>query len=371
MEKNNMFKPLDSLLNKIFNANYVKHARMLLLLFLLIMLLPVILTQVPFSLFDFTETGQIGDTIGGITAPFIGVIAGYLTFLAFHEQYRANNEAKNDLAKERFESKFYNFLTLLNNLEINTHIPNVGNYKQAFHFMFYEFKAIAVLIYRKQGKPTLEIVKTKEQDFFDIREDSVGIVKNVREEILKEAFNIFINGVSKSATSRMKEYIDGSETMNDYFLELQYLYSKPENPSVPYLDDYKTVNIKLFDGHRLRVISFFRLVCKIIELIYKDGGNEKEKETYLSTLLSILSEHQIALLKLLYIYDKDQNFRFVMDNNGDVASFFTEQYNRESDDKKVCISKYIFSNTLDCTKDDFINFNSKVGELPMKEKGNE
>lgn len=97
------------------------------------------------SFFDFSETGQIGDTIGGITAPFIGFIAGYLTFLAFHEQYRANDEAKKNYLKERFESKFYSFLSLLNTLEINTKIPQVGNYKQAFHFMFYEYKAIAVL----------------------------------------------------------------------------------------------------------------------------------------------------------------------------------------------------------------------------------
>ena len=361
-EKANKFKKLDDTLEKVFKANYVKHARMLLLLFVLILLLPSLLTQLSFSIFDFTETGQIGDTIGGITAPFIGIIAGYLTFLAFHEQYRANIEAKNDLAKERFESKFYNFLSLLNNLEINTHIPGVGNYKQAFHFMFYEYKAIAVLIYRKQGKPMLEVTKNKEYDPWGIREDGKG--HNIRTEILKEAFNIFINGVSRSATSRMKEYIDGSESMNDYFLELQNLYSKEENPSVPYLDDYETVNIKLFDGHRLRIISFFRLICKIIELIYKDGGDDKE--TYLSTLLSVLSEHQIALIKILYVYDKDQNFRFVMDNDGAIASFFTDQYDREIDYKKVCISKYIFSDTLDCTKDNFINYDSKVGELPIR-----
>lgn len=42
------------------------------------------------SNWDFTETGQIGDTIGGITSPFIGV-AGVLTaFLAFYIQYEAN-----------------------------------------------------------------------------------------------------------------------------------------------------------------------------------------------------------------------------------------------------------------------------------------
>lgn len=358
-----IIKYIDERIDSYFHAKYVKHARFLIILLLIVLLLPIALTQFPISIFDFTESGQIGDTIGGITAPFIGILAGYLTFLAFHEQYRANEKATKDLKKERFESKFYNYLSLLNNLEINTNIPHVGNYKQSFHFMFYEYKAISVLIYRKWDKPELTSTKKKLPGSINSPEECKEI-EDIRCEILKEAFGIFINGVSRSATSRMKEYIDGSETMNDYFLKLQNLYSKPENPSVPYLDDYETINIKLFDGHRLRLISFFRLVCKIIEFIYEDGGNDKE--LYLSTLLSILSEHQIALLKLLYVYDKDQNLRFIMKHKDDIESFFVDSYDKTIDSEKVCISKYIFSDTLDCTKKGFIDFNNSVGEFPIK-----
>lgn len=342
----NMFKYIDGTLKKAFQADYVKHARFLLLVLLGILVLPVVLTQLPISFFDFSETGQIGDTIGGITAPFIGVIAGYLTFLAFHEQYRANDKAQKDYLKERFESKFYNFLSLLNTLEINTNIPHVGNYKQAFHFMFYEYKAIAVLTYRRLNMKTPE---------------TTAITKDMREKILKDSFGIFINGVSRSATSRMKEYIDGSETLNDYFLELQHLYSKPKNGSVPYLDDYSTTDIKLFDGHRLRLISFFRLICKILELIYEDGGDEKE--IYLSTLLSLLSEHQIALLKILYKYDEKEHERFITTHKEEIKSFFMDPYNMDENPEKVCISKYIFSDIMDCSKPNFINYNNKVGVL--------
>ncbi|KJF44050.1 hypothetical protein [Draconibacterium sediminis] len=40
--------------------------------------------------FDFTETGQIGDTIGGITAPIIGFMSAILIYLSFMIQHRAN-----------------------------------------------------------------------------------------------------------------------------------------------------------------------------------------------------------------------------------------------------------------------------------------
>jgi len=43
-----------------------------------------------FDRLDFTETGQIGDTIGGIVNPFIALAGVLLTFLAFYMQIKAN-----------------------------------------------------------------------------------------------------------------------------------------------------------------------------------------------------------------------------------------------------------------------------------------
>jgi hypothetical protein len=40
--------------------------------------------------FDFSQTGQIGDTIGGITAPIINVIGAILIFISFKAQIKAN-----------------------------------------------------------------------------------------------------------------------------------------------------------------------------------------------------------------------------------------------------------------------------------------
>jgi hypothetical protein len=40
--------------------------------------------------FDFSKTGQIGDTIGGITAPIINLIGAILVYLSFKAQVRAN-----------------------------------------------------------------------------------------------------------------------------------------------------------------------------------------------------------------------------------------------------------------------------------------
>jgi hypothetical protein len=40
--------------------------------------------------FDFTETGNIGDTIGGITSPIVGLVGAALMFWSIYLQYKAN-----------------------------------------------------------------------------------------------------------------------------------------------------------------------------------------------------------------------------------------------------------------------------------------
>ena len=65
--------------------------KMLLILVIIILFIPPFLTLPAISNFlNFSDKGQIGDTIGGITSPFINGLAAILVFLAFKEQIRAN-----------------------------------------------------------------------------------------------------------------------------------------------------------------------------------------------------------------------------------------------------------------------------------------
>lgn len=48
---------------------------------------------------DFTETGQIGDTIGGLMGPFIAMAGVFLTFVAFLMQVKANEIQREQLHK--------------------------------------------------------------------------------------------------------------------------------------------------------------------------------------------------------------------------------------------------------------------------------
>ena len=99
---------------KTLNKNNRSH---LILVAIVILSIPAILTQTGYAIFDFSNTGQIGDTIGGITAPFIGLLSAFLIYEAFIVQVKAN----------RIQSKNYEFgiaLKLIDDLEEKLTVNN-------------------------------------------------------------------------------------------------------------------------------------------------------------------------------------------------------------------------------------------------------
>jgi hypothetical protein len=57
----------------------------------IVLLSPILLTRHNFcSRLDFTQTGEIGDTIGGITAPIVNLLGAILVYLALKAQIEAN-----------------------------------------------------------------------------------------------------------------------------------------------------------------------------------------------------------------------------------------------------------------------------------------
>ena len=70
--------------------------------------LPSLLTKD--GVLNFTSTGGIGDTIGGIMSPFVAMVAALLTFVAFWIQYKANIQQRQDIALERFERNLFEML---------------------------------------------------------------------------------------------------------------------------------------------------------------------------------------------------------------------------------------------------------------------
>ncbi|MCB9187120.1 MAG: hypothetical protein H6601_10335 [Flavobacteriales bacterium] len=118
----------------------------------LVLAMPYMLTQwtigVPFG----ERTGQIGDSIGGTTAPVLGVLSSFLIFLSFYVQYKFNkqqNERIEQIESREIEKDAIDTIMILSSFVSNYNYranyennPKETSGAQAWFLMLDELEAI-------------------------------------------------------------------------------------------------------------------------------------------------------------------------------------------------------------------------------------
>lgn len=342
----------------------------------LALFMPLLLVKIPcisINAFSLGEPGSLGDTFNGLTNPFLTIIAIWLTFLAFYIQYVANKKQWEYANKEQFERKFLLLLELLNAQEAQCRIEHVGEAKQAFHYMFYEFKAIL---------------------FFVIKSDVFKGKQDRKRLELSLAYVFFVDGASYSSIDRVisdfkfrNNKFNLTRNIRNKINEINDLLLKKQNESlieeaeegVFMLYDYRNRKIKYFDGHRCRLISYFRSFCMVIDHLNnndeknvnnndkKDGNNndkknvknsDKQKENsnipfYIKTLRYHLSEHELALMRIVFIHGDEE-----IGNREQISDFF----------EKV-LEERLINDAMDCEKEIFTqSIRAKIRKMAFKKK---
>lgn len=103
---------------------------------LLVLTTPYLFTQLHWGI-SFFQTGQIGDTIGGITAPFVGLIGAILVYFALMAQVNANDliqkqfddQKKSDLERRNFANLLELFKQVKEDLEGSDLTVDEGGYQ--------------------------------------------------------------------------------------------------------------------------------------------------------------------------------------------------------------------------------------------------
>jgi hypothetical protein len=95
-----------------------KHLGLLLAIgIVLCVISPFVFTrQILFQGFDFSTTGNIGDTIGGITAPIINLLGAILIYISFQKQVESNDIQRKALKDQMDESAKQQFIDRINSL---------------------------------------------------------------------------------------------------------------------------------------------------------------------------------------------------------------------------------------------------------------
>lgn len=103
--------------NNTFTKDFWTYLLFFLSIIAIICVFPFFFTQKGYL--DFSNTGQIGDTIGGIMGPFVAIAAAILTFLAFWVQFKANEQQRKDIALERFENNLFELIHIQQDITNN------------------------------------------------------------------------------------------------------------------------------------------------------------------------------------------------------------------------------------------------------------
>lgn len=318
----------------------------------IVVLLPFVLANKWFYIIDFSETGQIGDTIGGVMGPFIALIAAFLTFLAFWIQYRAN-EKQNAIAKkqlemaehqnemmskqteiaqkqiemaeeqerkygiERFENTLHQMLDVYRQ---NSEAVNAGGLygKDAFEELTAELFYIYYIIEKKLGKTLTEndyITKDKKEREI-IKKYALSLYDDGQQRrrfLTTLAYELLFYGTNIVDIDKVYNHQDELLLSHELVLKVQKMFYH-SNEKVTYksllkkittppieeinLNEY-SAHYQLAQGHNAQLGHYYRQMLQIVKYVSDAPQklfDERQKYEYVKLLRSQLCDAEQILL---------------------------------------------------------------------------
>lgn len=198
---------------------------------------PILFTQ-NWTSIDFTETGEIGDTIGGITAPIIGVLSILLLFYTLWEQVSFNKKQKELSNDEQFKSTFFNLLQAQR--EIIEKIA--GN-----------FKHLGLCVYEEYPKNNNDIKITRNNKEFATIHNCKKTDNAVRglDFFMEAKYQLFL--IYEALDN--ERFIDNYDTERAYEMEMDFQEDFYHGDNVP-IEIQKEQDRKIREGRKLHRIAY-------------------------------------------------------------------------------------------------------------------
>lgn len=243
------------------------------------------------------------------------LLAAFLTFIAFLAQYQFNVRQKDDLDNERKENNIFHFIDNLNQISNEFQIHNVGSHKRAFHFTFYEIKAL-YHIFHSYFKETLP-------DNPELCEKLCRV-----ENLVPMCVSFILSGVTSTSNKQIKkrisilfnddkdvqEYIESDSVFGSlenivcYFQEIsneELLVLKKEERLILFID-YAGAQIRKaspdaklpwFGGHRPDLVRYMKYLNMVVQYIEKAYEKDKIKQQeFYNAIFSMMSEHEVGVV---------------------------------------------------------------------------
>lgn len=234
---------------------------------------------------DINSTGQIGDTIAGLTAPIINLLSAVLIYLSFREQFIANK-----LQKEAFQSEF-KISSSLKELEQIDDLLQIANAK---------IKNLKYEDYKTKCKGIETII------FF-----AELTLEKETEKIFEGIFTSIY-----SIVSILSFVVDKTRSFNFELSDERVVHEKLNNIYTTELDGLITRILEKFDDSKAEIASTeVRFLSHLIEIsILKENIIFHRNDIYQFNYFivnSIMAKYKDRVLKEQKEYEESKNF-----NNG-------------------------------------------------------
>lgn len=319
------------------------------LLVLFSFIAPILFSQVDkLGIFDFSsETGAVGDTIGGIMNPFIALTAVMVTGLAFYMQYQANKQVQDQFKLQQFESQLYkmidNYNNTINSYKIKSReSEEVFEGKDYFFSLHQEYKSVYLDIesfiknYFERKNMPVDYKKVILDDYLKkINDIALGIEELVKLEL---AYIIVFYGVSQSGREAIQNLLEDKydniliQELTNYLSYKLRGFEKNDDGNSYWEDkrfqlqktDWSMPNesnkLKYHNGHQSKLGHYFRqnyMIIKAIDDFKSDQINYDKRWEYSKLLRSLYSNHEqiIFFLNSISLFGRDWELNKKNDKN--------------------------------------------------------
>lgn len=248
------------------------------------------------KLTDLKETGAIGDTIGGVTSPLVGLLGALLVYFALKEQIKANEliadqfeEQKRITTRQHFEQTFFNMINIHHQIVMNISWP-----RERF-LVSYEFPS--------EENPEFQ---KKVQKFHSKYGDKS---KNNNEKPLESRYFF------KFTIEAMIELISIMDEMKD----ADSITIEPENKEYLKNENYHSWFPTVYEDifHRLDTYlgHYFRHLYRTVKMIdeqefFEDAiKQDRMKREYAAIVRAQLSDYEIKWLFFNGLFNYGKNFK--------------------------------------------------------------
>jgi len=280
--------------------------------------LPYLFTNYSWFDLDFSDSGEVGDTIGGIMGPFIAIAASILTFLAFWVQYQANIEQKRQFTAaqekqendnierdrtwkiERFEGRFYELLRLhkanINEINIGDRVKG----RKSFVPMFSELRLCFNTVTEMMNAATK--AEKKKHQYANINPLSL-------------AYTIFFFGIGVQSEKQYVPNLSSGELhlfkdVKSRLIDIQDAYDQyvVESPDAKFFvhnqsvnGDYNDKTVEIFyypfEGHMNILGHYFRHIFQTVNYVLSQKFlKEDEMYGYIKTFRAQISNFEQLML---------------------------------------------------------------------------